>query len=485
MATLTLAPTVEEAQAGLLLHGLGVQKVCDKVEIDTFNHCFIVVSNDDTFDDEITINDVCDDIGGDVNCMSTDPNITVDTVSGGATCANANTELPCQLPNSDSQVIFLEESHFMDVAGSNPDTATVEWVDNCDSGVPSCNGDDQFSDAPSATFVEDPSIDVDKAAHEKSAEGDELPVSVLVTNTGNVALTNVQAIDTHAGALVCGDTDLDPGDDTTCTGSFIVAGSGSNTVTATGDSQLETVEAEDTEPFTVENPAIDVTKVCEVTDGGSSITWTIDVDNTGDVTLAVEAEDTRHGPLFNGNMDAGDNFNVSFVEFLGPGTYVDTASATGTHQLGTVSDDSTAECTLEFAEGLTPGFWKANAEKWDAGAWLELPEDDFNSVFGTDVELRLAKGNADTDKGTSDNPTLFGALGARGGDENALARHCVAAKLNAEEGHIDYPMSRAEVIAQCADALNGGDSDEINDLKDLLDEQNNLGADISQHHIGS
>jgi len=47
-------------------------------------------------------------------------------------------------------------------------------------------------------------------------------------------------------------------------------------------------------------------------------------------------------------------------------------------------------------------------------------------------------------------------------------------------------MSRDDVIEQCSDALNGGDSDEINDLKDLLDEQNNLGADdVSQHHIGT
>ena len=337
-------------------------------------------------------------------------------------------------------------------------------------------------------MTQNPSITVVKAPHAKVALGSTLQVSALVTNTGDVTLNPVTAVDTEAGTLSCVATSLAPAVSTTCTGSFVANAAGTNTVTATGTHQLGDVTATDSQPFMVQNPAISVTKICEVT-GSGEITWIVTVTNIGDVSLAVLATDTRHGTLFDGSLAPAATAPIApIVEGgLGVGTYVDTASAVGTHQLGTVDGNSTATCTIEGgSEGLTPGFWKANAENRDAGAWaIEDPIDDFNSVFGTDVELRIAKSKADTPKGTSEDPTLYGALGALGGSENALARHCVAAKLNAEEGHIDYPMSTVEVIEQCSDALNGGDKDVINDLKDLLDLQNNLGADIDQHHQGS
>ncbi|MFB5608280.1 MAG: hypothetical protein ACE5RG_09305, partial [Candidatus Nitrosomaritimum yanchengensis] len=145
-------------------------------------------------------------------------------------------------------------------------------------------------------------------------------------------------------------------------------------------------------------------------------------------------------------------------------------------------DDAENECFSVF-EGLTPGFWKANAENWDAGAWYEDPEENFNDVFNTDVELSLAKGKPTTfSKGTDESPTLFGALGARGGDENALARHCVAAKLNAENPDVTYPWNATTVIETCGTTLNDENQEwTINELKNLLDEWNNFGANISQH----
>jgi len=46
---------------------------------------------------------------------------------------------------------------------------------------------------------------------------------------------------------------------------------------------------------------------------------------------------------------------------------------------------------------------------------------------------------------------------------------------------VTYPWNYTEVIDQCGTALNSGDSTIINDLKDMLDEWNNFGANISQH----
>jgi hypothetical protein len=74
-------------------------------------------------------------------------------------------------------------------------------------------------------------------------------------------------------------------------------------------------------------------------------------------------------------------------------------------------------------EGCTPGFWKQD-QHFDS--WVGFaPGDSFETVFGVDVTLRSGG------QGTVDDPTLLDALNANGGGVNALARHAVAALLNA------------------------------------------------------
>ena len=158
-----------------------------------------------------------------------------------------------------------------------------------------------------------------------------------------------------------------------------------------------------------------------------------------------------------------------------------------------------AECTFTNnipREGLTPGFWRANAQNWDAGAWPQDPEglfkDNAGGIFGPNnpgmpdfhimYHLDLNPNFDFFDEGTSNKPTLFGAIAAQGGDVNALARHCVAAKLNAEHPDIDYPVAKEnileEIIEPCRDALNDGDVSAMNALKDIFAGWNEAGADI-------
>jgi hypothetical protein len=215
---------------------------------------------------------------------------------------------------------------------------------------------------------------------------------------------------------------------------------------------------------------------------------------TGNATLIFNSTDTVattdcsyvNGTVYPLEMECG----VS-IEIVEPGQYcwdVTITEITGNYTPSVLTlfgiDDAENEC-FEVFEGLTPGFWKANADKWDAGAWwIEDPETDFfQTVFGVEgqVDLRLAKGKSDLFKGTESNSTLFGALGARGGDENALARHCVAAKLNAENPDVDYPWTNSTVIETCGNTITSTNSTEINELKNMLDEWNNFGANISQH----
>ena len=157
------------------------------------------------------------------------------------------------------------------------------------------------------------------------------------------------AVDSEAGTLSCNDSTLAPGASTNCTGSFTPTASGSNTVTASGSTQLGTITATSvSQPFVVENPSIDVEKTCAVT-GEDEITWTVDWENTGDITLtSVSIDDTRTGNLFSGTLGLGETGQDTFVESpLAPGTHSNTATASGSTQLGTITATATQPFVLE------------------------------------------------------------------------------------------------------------------------------------------
>lgn len=118
-------------------------------------------------------------------------------------------------------------------------------------------------------------------------------------------------------------------------------------------------------------------------------------------------------------------------------------------------------------EGCTPGFWKNHLDAWVG----YTPNTLFSSVFDSVViEINLGGQNSVTD------PTLLEALNATGGGVNALARHAVAALLNAAHPDISYPRTEVQVIDEVVAAILSGDEDEIEDLKDTLDDWNNLGC---------
>jgi hypothetical protein len=116
-------------------------------------------------------------------------------------------------------------------------------------------------------------------------------------------------------------------------------------------------------------------------------------------------------------------------------------------------------------EGCTPGFWKNNAKNWGAVAWHTYsPSDDFGAVFGCGRNI-----------------TLLAALELKGGGENALIRHAVAALLNAESPYVAYATSSANIISSTCAALASGDKQTIEDLKDEFDMWNNAGCSVDMH----
>jgi hypothetical protein len=116
----------------------------------------------------------------------------------------------------------------------------------------------------------------------------------------------------------------------------------------------------------------------------------------------------------------------------------------------------------EEGEGCTPGFWK---QEQHFDSWVGYTQDQlFNDVFGV---------------GTFPDLTLLEALDLGGGGAEALARHGVAALLNAASPDVDYPLSEAEVIALVHDALVSGDEGVIEDAKNQLEGFNEAGCPLS------
>ncbi len=141
--------------------------------------------------------------------------------------------------------------------------------------------------------------------------------------------------------------------------------------------------------------------------------------------------------------------------------------------LGVIGAGSAGAVRIGEDEGCTPGFWKNNI-----GAWQEYSAGDrLDSVFTIPAAFsELA------------DDTLLTALSYGGGPDaidkaGQLLHHAVAALLNASSEDIGYPYRRFDaplgIVASVNSALASGNTDNMLDLKDVLDEANNLGCPLS------
>jgi hypothetical protein len=111
-------------------------------------------------------------------------------------------------------------------------------------------------------------------------------------------------------------------------------------------------------------------------------------------------------------------------------------------------------------EGCTPGYWKQphHFDSWEPTGYE--PNDSFDAVFGV----------------ASSFDTLLDGLRARGGGENALARHAVAALLNATSPDVSYEYSAAGVIAGVQEAYATGN---FRAAKDMFEYENEMGCPLN------
>jgi hypothetical protein len=131
-------------------------------------------------------------------------------------------------------------------------------------------------------------------------------------------------------------------------------------------------------------------------------------------------------------------------------------------------------------EGLTPGFWKNRGIR--IGAWAEAGYETSNTL-GTFFDIPAAGINDNPRRPVNPGDSLLDALRYKGGKGDSgmaqnLLRAAVAALLNAGHPDVNYPLSTQQVKDLVNDALDDPlDREEMEDAKDILDANNNLGAD--------
>jgi hypothetical protein len=139
--------------------------------------------------------------------------------------------------------------------------------------------------------------------------------------------------------------------------------------------------------------------------------------------------------------------------------YIESTGSTITSSAGTL----TVTCEPPppgGGEGCTPGYWKQphHFDSWAATGYE--PGDSYDAVFGVDSSI----------------DTLLDGLRARGGGENALARHAVAALLNATSPDVSYEYSAAGVIGMVQDAYATGN---FRAVKNMFEYENEMGCPLN------
>ncbi|MEU9833633.1 hypothetical protein AB0D67_19110 [Streptosporangium sp. NPDC048047] len=262
-------------------------------------------------------------------------------------------------------------------AGSIVNTATA-------SGTPP-GGGTITSDPSTATVTGQPGphIELLKTAFPTSVgqAGRTVTYSYQVVNTGNVTLTDVNAVDTAFSGtgtppmITCPVTTLAPSESTTCTGTYTVtqadidAGSITDTAVASGTPPTGPAITSDPSTVTVDvrsAPDIALLKTVSpsiVSEAGQTVTYSFAITNTGNTTLtSVGAQDTAFSgtgtpPVITcpvttlapgATTTCTGTYTVTQAD-IDAGTITNTALASGTPPEGPpiVSDPSSAPVTVE------------------------------------------------------------------------------------------------------------------------------------------
>jgi uncharacterized repeat protein (TIGR01451 family) len=205
--------------------------------------------------------------------------------------------------------------------------------------------------ASCTTVVFDPSLTLDKEANEtKILTGEGVEYEFTLENTGDMALV-VDVVDSELG-LVLNDYPLAVSEIFTWTNETTLTANTTNTATATGSCQFGDFGDTASDEVFVFDPDISITKTCspDTQLPLGSITWVIEIENTGDYPLTATAKDDYLGVIYGPDcpLAVGEKVTITITyNDLGPGTYTNTANVTGYSQFGEVFDEASSTCEVE------------------------------------------------------------------------------------------------------------------------------------------
>ena len=303
-------------------------------------------------DDPINYSFVVTNVG---NVTLTNVGVT-DGAVGTVTCP-VTTLLPGEFTTCTADNAYLTTQPQVD-AGSVVNTADA-------SGTPPVGAAVTETDTLTIAAPPSPNIDIVKSADvtEVNAEGDPISYSFVVTNIGNVTLTNVGVSDGAVGAVTCPVTTLAPGEFTTCTADNaylttqpqVDAGSVINTADASGTPPVGAAIS-DSDTLTIAAsaaPSIAIVKSADVTEVNAlddPISYSFVVTNDGNVTLtnvgvtdgAVGAVTCPVTTLAPGEFTtcSADNAYLTTQPQVDAGSVVNIASVAGTPPTGPATTDS-------------------------------------------------------------------------------------------------------------------------------------------------
>jgi uncharacterized repeat protein (TIGR01451 family) len=214
--------------------------------------------------------------------------------------------------------------------------------------------------------ISEPSIGLEKTADKSVAQvGDTITYSYVVTNTGNVELTNLTLSDDKLGNISLSKTTIAAGASVTGSATHKVVESDlpgpiTNIATVTGKYGYVTVKDTDSEEVTLKTnlvPKISVDKTADKTTAkeGDEVTYTYTVSNMGDMVLTnVTLNDNKLGNItLSGTtlaVGASVTGSVKYIVKSGdfPGPLINIATA-----IGTYGEDKTVTATDSFEITLT------------------------------------------------------------------------------------------------------------------------------------
>ena len=298
--------------------------------------------------------------------------------------------------------------------------SSTDWVRNDFdlAGIPGYAGSIVLGEAyntPGASnaifVIASPAIDLEKSTNGSDADsapgpdvlwGTNVTWEYVVTNTGNVPLTDIEVTDDQH-ATVFSLSDLDPGEQQTfsltVTSEHLGEYANIGTVTANyGDTEV--TDSDPSHYTGVAHPAIDIEKYTNDEDAdtptgpevtvGSPVTWKYVVTNTGDVPLTgIQVTDDQHATVFSlSELAPGETqmFSLTLTsEYVGQYANIGTVTANFGATVVTDSDPSHylgigQLCGVKYADwegaeiplpGWMIALWKAD----EAGAYLPFAVD--------------------------------------------------------------------------------------------------------------